>query len=224
MISRVRPSTPALILSALTEKVPSAFATKAPGVEQVIQLQRHPEAVRFVDPEAQSAETGSEKGGVKRALHRLVDHPFVDQELQGEEAGDVGFRFLERAAGFLHFLAHGRGFAVDGDVVRAEAVHQFVHHDVGEEGVEGEILLVGRREHDLARSGSSVLANFASCTFFNITRFEPFSFVTRSSLGKLKAAVWTPWLASPAAKISFTTTSGARAPSFGLRYFGSIGR
>ena len=36
-----------------------------------------------------------------------------------------------------------------------------------------------------------------------MTRFEPFSRVTRSSLGKLKAAVWTPWLASPAQKISF---------------------
>ena len=72
--------------------------------------------------------------------------------------------------------------------------------------------------------GTSVLANFASCTFLSMTRFEPFSRVTRSSLGKLKAAVWTPWLASPAQKISSTTTIGERAPIFGLRYFGSIGR
>ena len=72
--------------------------------------------------------------------------------------------------------------------------------------------------------GTSVLANFASWTFFSITRLAPFSRITRSSFGRLKAAVCTPRLPSPAAKISLTTTIGASAPSFGLRYFGSIGR
>ena len=68
------------------------------------------------------------------------------------------------------------------------------------------------------------MLNFASCTFLSITRLVPFSLTTRSSLGRLKAAVWTPRLPSPAAKISLTTRIGAKAPSFGLRYFGSIGR
>ena len=47
--------------------------------------------------------------------------------------------------------------------------------------------------------GVSVLANFASCTFLSITRLVPFSRTTRSSFGRLKAAVWTPRLPSPAA-------------------------
>ena len=33
--------------------------------------------------------------------------------------------------------------AADGDAVRAEAVHQLVHQDVGEEGVEGDVAAVG---------------------------------------------------------------------------------
>ena len=45
--------------------------------------------------------------------------------------------------------------------------------------------------------GSSVLANFASCTFFSITRLVPFSRTTRSSFGRLNAAVCTPRLPSP---------------------------
>ena len=122
---------------------------------------------------------------------RFVDHALVDQVLEREEPGDVGLRFLERAAGFFQLLAHGRLAAVDRDVVRSEPVHHLVHHDVGEERVESEVYLVGRRKHDLA-IGMSVLANFASCTFFSMTRFEPFSRVTRSSFGKLKAAVCTP--------------------------------
>ena len=39
---------------------------------------------------------------------------------------------------------------------------------------------------------------------------------TRSSFGRLNAAVWTPRLPSPAAKTSLTTTIGASAPSFGI--------
>ena len=52
-----------------------------------------------------------------------------------------------------------------------------------------------------------------------MTRLAPFSRTTRSSFGRLNAAVWTPRLPSPAAKISLTTTMGASAPSFGLRCF-----
>ena len=53
--------------------------------------------------------------------------------------------------------------------------------------------------------GVSTLSNFACCTFFSITRFEPFSRTTRSSFGRLNAAVWTPRLASPAVKTTLTT-------------------
>ena len=74
-----------------------------------------------------------------------------------------------------------------------------------------------------AAMGGSTFANLASCTFFSITRFEPFSLMTRSSFGRLNAAVWTPRLPSPALKMTLTTRMGASAPSFGLRYFASIG-
>ena len=72
--------------------------------------------------------------------------------------------------------------------------------------------------------GTSTLSNFACWLFFSITRLLPFSRITRSSLGRLKAAVCTPRLPSPAENTVLTTAIGARAPSFGLRYFGSIGR
>ena len=68
--------------------------------------------------------------------------------------------------------------------------------------------------------GSSTILNFASCMFFSMTRLVPFSLTTRSSFGRLKAAVCTPRLPSPAAKTTLTTLIGASAPSFGLRYFG----
>ena len=72
--------------------------------------------------------------------------------------------------------------------------------------------------------GTSTMRNLASCTFLSITRLLPFSPMTRSSFGRLKAAVCTPRLASPDEKTVFTTRIGASAPSFGLRCFGSIGR
>ena len=71
--------------------------------------------------------------------------------------------------------------------------------------------------------GSSTVRNFASCTFFSITRLLPFSRITRSSLGRLKAAVCTPRLPSPAVNTTLTTRIGASSPSLALRYFGSIG-
>ena len=68
------------------------------------------------------------------------------------------------------------------------------------------------------------MRNLASWLFFSITRLLPFSAITRSSLGRLNAAVCTPRLASPDENTVLTTRIGASAPSFGLRYFGSIGR
>ena len=65
--------------------------------------------------------------------------------------------------------------------------------------------------------GLSTWRNFASWTFFSITRLEPWSRITRSSFGRLNAAVCTPLLASPAVKTTLTTRIGARAPSSGSR-------
>ena len=71
--------------------------------------------------------------------------------------------------------------------------------------------------------GRSTFANFASWTFFSMTRFEPLSRTIRSSFGRLNAAVWTPFAASPAARSSFTTRMGAIAPSFGFFIAASMG-
>ena len=71
--------------------------------------------------------------------------------------------------------------------------------------------------------GTSTVSNFARCVFFSITRLLPFSATTRSSFGRLYAAVCTPRLPSPAEKTTSTTRIGASAPSFGLRSAGSIG-
>ena len=61
--------------------------------------------------------------------------------------------------------------------------------------------------------GTSTLSNFACWLFFSITRLLPFSRITRSSLGRLNAAVCTPRLASPAENTVLTTAIGASAPS-----------
>ena len=103
----------------------------------------------LVDAEADRPERRREERRVHRLLHRLRQDALVDEVLQREQAGDVGLGFLEVARGLLHRLADGRGAAVDGDAVRAEAVHQLVHQDVREEGVERDVALIGRREHDL---------------------------------------------------------------------------
>ncbi len=68
------------------------------------------------------------------------------------------------------------------------------------------------------------MSNFARCTFFSIVRLLPTCLMMRSSFGRLKAAVVTALLASPAASSWLTTRIGAAAPSFGLRSFASIGR
>ena len=65
--------------------------------------------------------------------------------------------------------------------------------------------------------GTSTLSNLACWLFFSITRLLPFSRITRSSLGRLNAAVCTPRLASPAENTVLTTAIGAIAPSLGLR-------
>ena len=109
-------------------------------------------------------------------------------------------------------------------LVRAEAVHQLVHQDVREERVEADLARDRPRASATAEIGTSTFWNFASCTFFSITRFEPFSVMTRSSFGRLNAAVCTPRLPSPPVKTTLTTRIGASAPSFGLRYFGIDGQ
>ena len=137
MISRVRAVTPSLI-SIVIDREGAVRPDDEPAlIEQVIQLNRDAVAVRFVDAEADRPEARGEERRVDRSLHRLRHDALVDHVLQGEQAGDVGLRFLEEAGRLLHLLPHGRLPPVHRDVVRAEAVHQLVHQDVREERVEG---------------------------------------------------------------------------------------
>ena len=67
--------------------------------------------------------------------------------------------------------------------------------DEFEEG--GTLYAIQNRKHVMGHEftlaiGTSTVWNFASWMFFSITRFEPFSCTTRSSLGRLYAAVCTP--------------------------------
>ena len=71
--------------------------------------------------------------------------------------------------------------------------------------------------------GIRTLLNLASVTFFSITFLEPFLVRTRSSLGRLKAAVCTPARVSPAVKSSITTLIGEAAPRL-VKYFLGSGR
>ncbi len=72
--------------------------------------------------------------------------------------------------------------------------------------------------------GRRTFRNLASWTFFSMTRFEPISATMRSSFGRLKAAVCTPWLPSPAASTTLTTRMGASSPRRGLRNSSGMGR
>ena len=69
----------------------------------------------------------------------------VHHVLQCPQAGSVGLGFLDRTVKVLELLARRCLPAVDGDLLRAQAVHQFVRQDVGEEGLEADIgpLLAG---------------------------------------------------------------------------------
>ncbi len=126
-------------------------------VQEIIELQRHALAVRFGDAEAHGAECGREIRGVELALvggaihrHQLV----VVEVLQHEEAGDIGLGLFDGAVEFLQFLARRGGASRDLDLVRADAVAEFMRQNVREEVIEAEIFLRARREHARRRSGS----------------------------------------------------------------------
>ena len=69
----------------------------------------------------------------------LVQLAAIDEELQRKQPRHVGLGLLDGAVGVLQLLANGCRTAADGDVVRAEAVHQLVHQDVREERVERDV-------------------------------------------------------------------------------------
>ena len=185
MMSRVRPVTPSFTRSVFTAKVPSLLIYEAALIEQVIELDGDAFAVRLGDTEADRSKGRREERGVQRLLQRLGQHALVDHVLDGEQPRDVGLGLFERAVGVLQLLPDRRLRATDRDVVRPEPVHQLVDENVREERFERQVALIagGRTTFEIGRS---VFANFASCTFFSITRLVPFSRTTRSSFGQVE--------------------------------------
>jgi len=60
--------------------------------------------------------------------------------------------------------------------------------------------------------GTRMASYLARIMFFSSTFFDPLASRTRSSLGRLKARVWTPARASPAVSTSSTTRIGESVP------------
>src|ERR1051326_914570 len=118
-------------------------------IEQVIELHRNAFAVRLRDSETDRSKRGREVRRIQRLLNRFGQHPFIDHVLHGPEPRNIRLRFLEKTGLLLHRLPHRRLASAGADRVRTEAVHQLVDDDLREEGVEGHILLIRRREDDL---------------------------------------------------------------------------
>jgi hypothetical protein len=72
--------------------------------------------------------------------------------------------------------------------------------------------------------GTRMPSYLARMTFFSSTFLEPLASRTRSSLGRLKAMVWTPARASPAANSSSTTRIGDSEPRSRFLCSSGIGR
>ena len=207
-MSRVRPVDRLFRLRQVERELTVLVDADRAAIEQVVHLQRHPFRVRGVQAEAQRAERGGEERHVHAAFLLLVDHALVHEVLQRPEPRDVRFRFFERTVQLLQLLAHGRLAAADADRLRTEAVHQLVHQDVREERLERDERAIRRRERDAAKSAPAPSRTSPAGNCVSSTRFEPFSATTRSSFGRLNAAVCTPWLPSPAANTTLTTRMG----------------
>ena len=113
--------------------------------------------------------------------HRLR---VIDHVLQGEESGGIGLGFLDRAVQFLQLLARRGRLAVQGDLVRAQAVAQLVGQDVGEEGVEVDVGLLVGDEHALGDRHQDLL----KLGLLHVLQHDALAALlgtTRSSLGRL---------------------------------------
>jgi len=84
---------------------------------------------------------------------------------------------LERRAEFAHGLPDCGVPASDRNIVRAEPVQQFVSEYMSEEWLERNPVPLIRIQNN-SGDRREIFRNFASCTFFNITRLLPFSATT----------------------------------------------
>ena len=133
---------------------------------------------------------------------------------------DVGFGFFDRAVQLFQLLAR-RGLA---DRMRSDAVRQFVRENVREECIEAQVGL--RRSLENARRNR--LQDAFELSFLNVLEHDSLAaFLTDDALvvRKIEGGGADAVRAHRRSEmISFTTLMGAKAPIFGLRYFGSIGR
>ena len=93
----------------------------------------------IVQAKAQAAKHRRQIGGVQLPLRGVIRRQNLCQVqrlsvfhhvLQREQASDIGFGLFDGAIKFFEFLARRSVASIHLDLVRAEAVHQFVGHDM----------------------------------------------------------------------------------------------
>ena len=101
--------------------------------------------MRVVQAKPQRAERRSEIGGVELPLGHGASRKYLFQAhffhmihhvLQSPETSDVGLGFFDRAVQLLHLFPGSGVAALDPNRMGAQAVHQFVRQNVGEERLE----------------------------------------------------------------------------------------
>ena len=98
-------------------------------------------------------------------------------------------------------------------------MHQLVHENVREEGLECDQRLVVCGQHALGNRYQHVV-EFRLLKILEHSRASSaLSATTRSSFGRLYAAVCTPWLPSPEQNTTSATRIGEKPPSFRITEF-----
>ena len=144
MSSFVSDATACLIFAGTTAKVPSAFTFTAPASRKWLSCSAMPLPCASSMPKRMERNVEARNVMYMVRSIALSSDALVHQLLQREQAGDVRLGLLDARCRPPAAPAHRRRVPVDGDVVGPEAVHQLVHEDVREEGVEGDVLPVRR--------------------------------------------------------------------------------
>src|SRR3954467_12579681 len=108
MISPVSRVTASLIFAGTTANVPSPATLTAPASSSVFSCSATPLPCASFVPKRMERKAEARNVTYIVRLSDLSSTPFSPQPLQREQARDVRLRLFERAAGFLHRLAHGR--------------------------------------------------------------------------------------------------------------------
>ena len=93
----------------------------------------------------------------------------VEQELQHEEAGDIGLGLFDGAVELFQFLARRSGAAANRYLVRTNSVTELVRQNVHEEVIEAQVAARRRRQH-LSRNGRQIHLEFR---FLHVLQHDP---------------------------------------------------